>query len=248
MSDDNKNAFLLYLDYESTFRKLSSIQCQRLIFAFFDYEGRQILPDFSNDLALDLCWSFIQRNLDRDRAKYDKRCETSKENGQKGGRPPKGKKPNKPKITNGFFEKPNKPKETERLFSKPKKPDIERDKDIEIDTDKDIDTDIVIEKDIEKEKNVRNLFLSPMTFNETLKLTLEQYKQAAEKVNKTAWLKVNFRHISKIHKNFKKIITGFYDDYGQTTATATESPKSPTVQLSNADKYTIKAGDGYEEN
>lgn len=221
MADDIKNAFLLYLDYESTFRKLSPNQCQRLIFALFDYEARQKQPNFHDDLALEVCFSFIQRNLDRDRAKYDKRCETSKENGKKGGAKP------------GNQNARKRPKNDLKQPKQAKQPDIERD------TDTDIDTEI----ETVTERDISALFPS-LIFDEAITLSLDEYRQAANQFNCTAWLRENFKHLSTIHDNFEKIVTGKYRDYKQSAAEGLLAGK--TIPSLSADRYTIKKEEGHE--
>ena len=82
-----QNSFLLYLDYRRHFELLSNAEVGRLIMAIFNYIETGKLPDFSG--ALGMAFSFIRVNLDIDRRKYNERCEKNKQNGAKGGRPPK---------------------------------------------------------------------------------------------------------------------------------------------------------------
>lgn len=125
-----KNSFLIYYEYEEQLSILSDEQLGILLRAIFKYEKYNEIPKL--DGVLQLAFMFIKGNLDRDREKYDKRCETSANNGKLGGRP-SSKKPNsKPNS------KPNK------NLKKPKKADNDNvndndnDNDIEIDNEKDI--------------------------------------------------------------------------------------------------------------
>ena len=128
-----KKSFLMYLEYEEQLADLSDEELGQLMRAIFQYEKDGTEPKFIG--LLKMAFSFIKGNLNRDKQKYDKRCETSAINGKKGGRP-SNKKPN---------EKPNeKPK-------KPKKADIDNEIDNDNDTDNEIDNDIVIDNDNDNE-------------------------------------------------------------------------------------------------
>lgn len=127
-----KNSFLIYYEYEEQLSILSDEELGQLIRAIFKYEKNNEIPKFNG--VLQIAFLFIKGNLDRDREKYDKRCETSANNGKLGGRPPK-EKPNS---------KPNK------NLKKPKKADNDidnvndNDNDNEIDIVNDIDKDITL--------------------------------------------------------------------------------------------------------
>ena len=113
-----KNSFLFYYEYREILEDLSNEEIGILLRAILDYEIDSIEPNFTG--LLKMAFKVIKGNLDRDREKYDKRCETSAQNGRLGGRPRKLEKPNS---------KPNsKPK-------KPKKADNETDNDDETDAD-----------------------------------------------------------------------------------------------------------------
>ena len=120
-----KNSFLLYYEYREILEDLSNEEVGKLLRAVLDYEIEGIEPNFSG--LLKMAFKVIKGNLDRDREKYDKRCETSAQNGRLGGRPKKiGEKPNS---------KPNlKPK-------KPKKADNDTDNDTDNDDETDADNE-----------------------------------------------------------------------------------------------------------
>lgn len=84
---ERKRAFVLYLDYRQHLELLSDEECGLLMRAIFEYEEVRSLPDF--DGALAMAFSFIRKQLDRDREAYESRCRKNAENGAKGGRPPK---------------------------------------------------------------------------------------------------------------------------------------------------------------
>lgn len=108
-----KNSFLIYYEYEEQLSILSDEELGQLIRAIFKYEKNNEMPNFKG--VLQIAFLFIKGNLDRDREKYDKRCETSAVNGKLGGRPPK----EKPNL------KPN------NNLKKPKKADNDIDNDID---------------------------------------------------------------------------------------------------------------------
>ena len=84
-----KKSFLIYYEYEEQLSILSDEELGQLIRAIFKYEKDNVEPNFKG--VLQIAFLFIKGNLDRDRDKYDKRCETSAINGKLGGRPPKEK-------------------------------------------------------------------------------------------------------------------------------------------------------------
>lgn len=82
-----KNSFLFYLDYEEHIELLTDEQIGQLIKAMIKYEKTGEVPELNG--MLKMAFSFIKTQLDRDREKYNQRCEKNKENGTKGGRPKK---------------------------------------------------------------------------------------------------------------------------------------------------------------
>ena len=85
----DKNSFLMYLDYEEQFNLLTDEQIGQLMRAIIKYEKSGEIPEL--DGMLKMAFSFIKTQLDRDREKYNKKCEKNKENGKRGGRPKKEK-------------------------------------------------------------------------------------------------------------------------------------------------------------
>ena len=121
---EGKNSFVLYKDIIYTVRKLPKEKQADLFMTILEYVNDEN-PEVE-DIAVDLVFTPIKHSLKRDLIKYEKICERNKKNGEKGGRPPK---PKKPTRLNG-----NPPE-----MSKPRKADSDSDSDTDIDTD--IDTE-----------------------------------------------------------------------------------------------------------
>lgn len=83
----DKNSFLMYIDYEEQFNLLTDEQIGQLMRAIIKYEKTGNVPELKG--MLKMAFSFIKTQLDRDREKYNKRCEQNRENAKKGGRPKK---------------------------------------------------------------------------------------------------------------------------------------------------------------
>lgn len=140
-----KNSFLIYYEYKDILEDLTNEEVGILFRALFDYEIKEVEPQFIG--LMKMAFRVIKGNLDRDKNKYDKRCETSAQNGRLGGRP---KKPTE------NLKKPN---------SKPKKPK-KADNDNVTDTENDNDDDNVTDTDAETE-NGTSTNLSVAEENET---------------------------------------------------------------------------------
>lgn len=85
----DKNSFLIYLDYEEQFNLLTDEQVGQLMRAIIKYEKTGIVSELEGMLRM--AFSFIKTQLDRDREKYNKKCEQNRENAKRGGRPRKQK-------------------------------------------------------------------------------------------------------------------------------------------------------------
>lgn len=131
MSVNKKKSFVIYIDYRQHLDLLTDKERGRLLTALFDYAESKKIPDLSG--AAMMAFSFIKAQMDRDEAKYIERCRINRENGLKGGRPPKPKTTeNNPEETE---DNPEKAKITERFLEKPKKPDTDTDNDNDTDND-----------------------------------------------------------------------------------------------------------------
>ena len=120
-----KVSFLMYLDYEEQFNLLTNEELGQLVRAIMQYEKTRQEPELEGTLKM--AFSFIKTQLDRDREKYNKKCEKNRENAKRGGRPKKNQTENK--KPNGFFENQ----------TVAKKPDEDKEEDKEDDEDKEED-------------------------------------------------------------------------------------------------------------
>lgn len=137
----DKSSFLIYLDYEEQFNLLTDEQIGQLMRAIIKYEKTREIPQLNG--IVKMAFSFIKTQLDRDREKYEARCEKNRENAKKGGRPRKNQKDNL--KANGFNENQ----------MDAKKPDD--DKEDEEDNEEDINNDLLLKK--EKEEKLQQRFI-----------------------------------------------------------------------------------------
>lgn len=137
----DKSSFLIYLDYEEQFNLLTDEQIGQLMRAIIKYEKTREIPQLNG--IVKMAFSFIKTQLDRDREKYEARCEKNRENAKKGGRPRKNQKDNL--KANGF----------NKNQMDAKKPDD--DKEDEEDNEEDIDNDLLLKK--EKEEKLQQRFI-----------------------------------------------------------------------------------------
>lgn len=83
-------SFLFYLDWRQHLAMLDDEERGRLLMALLDYEETGAIPEGLSGAA-SMAFSFMRAQLDRDREKYEAKCKANRENGMKGGRPPKEK-------------------------------------------------------------------------------------------------------------------------------------------------------------
>ena len=77
-------SFILYTDNLSVLDQLSDVQAGILFRAIVNYHNGQKIA-ISEDLKL--IFFMFTKQFERDREKYDKKCERNRLNGLKGGRP-----------------------------------------------------------------------------------------------------------------------------------------------------------------
>lgn len=82
-----KSSFLIYLDYKEQFELLTDEELGQLLRAIMLYEETGKITELSG--MLKMAFSFIRTQLDKDRQKYEDKCEKNRENAKKGGRPKK---------------------------------------------------------------------------------------------------------------------------------------------------------------
>lgn len=131
-----KNSFVLYYEYKEHFDLLSDEELGKLMRAIMVYEAEGVVPEL--DGMVKMAFSFIRKDLDISREKYDAKCERNRQNGKNGGRGNKTESEcenEKPKKSERFSAKP---KKSERFFEKPKKAD--NDSDSERDSDNESDS------------------------------------------------------------------------------------------------------------
>lgn len=120
-----KNSFILYYEYMEHFELLSNEELGGLMRSIFEYEkSGKITADLS--LVQKMAFSFIKKDLDDNRAKYDAKAEANKANGSKGGRPTMPETEQNPNNPVGYSETQNNPtviSETEQNPTEPKKAD-----------------------------------------------------------------------------------------------------------------------------
>lgn len=105
-----KKSFVIYCDWENTFRKISKYEAGDLIQGIFEYMRTGEIPEFES-FAVEAVFTLMVETFKRDRDKYYKMCERNAVNGHKGGRPSNDTKTQK----------------TQWVISKPKKPDNDND-------------------------------------------------------------------------------------------------------------------------
>lgn len=123
-----KNNFIFYTEWRDCFAILSPEEQSRLLMALIDYQTTGEVPEL--DGAVLMAFTFIKKPMDQNRKKYADKCERSKANGEKGGRPPKTQQPQEKATeaeeTQGTVEETQK---TQWVSSEPKKADSESDSD-----------------------------------------------------------------------------------------------------------------------
>ena len=85
MTDKSKKSFVLYTDFESVLLRLSLKERGMLITLVFAYADRGEVEDIETlPPAVDIAFSIIRAQLDRDKEKYIQRCLKNSENAKKG--------------------------------------------------------------------------------------------------------------------------------------------------------------------
>ena len=91
-----KKSFLVYYDLEEQTADLTDTQLGQLFRAMFAFEKRGEKLNL-DDPSVNMAFRFVSVQLREGKRKYDERCEKNRQNGVKGGRPPKqSENPNNP--------------------------------------------------------------------------------------------------------------------------------------------------------
>lgn len=98
---EKKEYVKLWLSYRSYFEPYSAAEVGRLVLAMMEYRASGVEPEFSGSERF--VWPAIKRDLDESLQAQECAAAVNRENGKKGGRPPKEDKPN------GFSENPKNP-------------------------------------------------------------------------------------------------------------------------------------------
>lgn len=113
----NEKKIVVYSGYRVLLEKLSNEEQGRLLMAMLNYAEYGEVPDFGG--ALKVAFGLIRYRMDQDAERDEKRRQTNRKNGEKGGRPRKekgtGSRQREPKITNRF---PDVTDETEMRLGK----------------------------------------------------------------------------------------------------------------------------------
>lgn len=117
-----KDSFILYASHEENFKMLSDTDKGKLIMAIFAFIRNEDISNTLKPLAK-MAYISITNQIKISNEKYDRRCETSRLNGQLGGRPRKNTSENEEskqdldgEIDSENLKQPNKPKKTDRLL------------------------------------------------------------------------------------------------------------------------------------
>ena len=85
---NKSKSFVLYKDFEPTLRQLSEREAGMLFFMIYSYVNRgEIDSDLKRTPKVELVFSILRSQLDRDAEKYNEICERNAANGRLGGRP-----------------------------------------------------------------------------------------------------------------------------------------------------------------
>lgn len=191
---ENKKSFLMYCDWAETFEALPDEKAGQLIKHILQYVNDK--NPKTDDVLINAVFINIKNQLKRDLLKYEKRADTSRENGKLGGRPKKPKKTQENPM--GFLGNPD----------EPRKPDIV--------------TDTVIVIDIDKETvfnqwlNYRKEIKKPIKVKSTLESLIKTFNQTDLK--KCEWVVKN-----SIDNSYQGL---FWDNYKEKKEGPSSNPMS----------------------
>lgn len=200
-----KETFILYTEYSKHLALLSMEQRGVLFTAIISYQAGEELPEM--DSVTQMAFSFIRSDLDRSEESYQKKLETNRENGKRGGRPKKETETQKP---NGFEEKPKKPN---GYFENPNE--------LELDSDNDILSTVGLSagarEEVEEQTAEYQAFMEEHPkivadiTNPSLIGTVD-FALLSEKIAESGFLQSRYS-LSWLIGNYRKIIADGYKDY-----------------------------------
>lgn len=130
ITDKKPKSFILYTDFESVLLHLSIKERGMLFTMIYSYVNRGTIEAHGSITPLvDMAFEIVRAQLDRDREKYEQKCQKNSENGRLGGRP------SNQTENRTVYEK------SERFSKKPKKPYNDNDNNNKNDNDNYTDTD-----------------------------------------------------------------------------------------------------------
>ncbi len=149
-----KKSFVMYHDNRKQFEMLTDEQAGKIIKALMAYSENGTIPDFG-DQTLQIMFSFMQAQIQRDAEKYEEMCQKRSENGKKGGRPSKAKK------ANGFL----------AFSEKAKKADNDSDSDSDSENDSDTVCDVCSDVDVKNTTHTTHTEKAEMSVSDVLELS-----------------------------------------------------------------------------
>jgi hypothetical protein len=103
---EGKNKIIVYKDWLNNFEDLTDEELGKLMRHFFEYVND--LNPVLEDRILNIAWRPIEATLKRDLKAWEAFVDKQKDNGSKGGRPPKAE-TQRTQTTQAFIEEPKKP-------------------------------------------------------------------------------------------------------------------------------------------
>lgn len=106
-----KESFILYKSFYEPIKEFSDEEKGQLLDAIFQYNSGENLRKLSP--VCQVAFNFMKSQFDRDNSKYKAIIERNKNNGKKGGRPPKEQNPEESKKPSGLIGMPEEPKKAD---------------------------------------------------------------------------------------------------------------------------------------
>lgn len=179
-----KDGFILYCSHYPTINKLSNEDKGKLLDAVFLYHIKGIEPKFDS-FPVELAFSFLKQQFDRDEEKYLKTVEKNKSNGSKGGRPKKSEEPKQPSGIIGILEEPRKADK-----------DKDKEKDNEKENNKEVKKKYEPKIPILKQDD-RFLFSIPLEWKPIISKWLDFKKERKESYKSLTSLNIMFEKLKK---------------------------------------------------
>lgn len=204
----DKDNLIFYRDWWDMIKTLPAEQQAAIYNAVMEYAFTGREPD---DQLISLVTNLMRRQIDRDRERYDRRCESRRANGAKGGRPRQSAETDtdteKPKKAIGFSE-------TEKTEEKQNNPTKAKKADNDNEYDNDYDTD----NDNEDFSNEKSLTLCAESVSESAPEKVEKFdeRKFAEYYNSTLdAARSAIPRLRSMTKRRRRMLTGMIALYGR---------------------------------